>query len=469
VKLRTRLAVLVAGAVAVAVVLAVVVTYRVAANQQHEALDQALETQADATAGRAALIVDLTARFPRRADPFAAEDLLFQVIGAGGLIRQPLDQAELPVSDDDLAVAQGESTEAWSDVEVDGESYRMITVPLPDRRPLRSGAVQLARPLGPVEDSLADLRRTLVAVAALGVGVAALLGIAVARRALRPVEALTETAEHVAATQELRSRIVVDRPDELGRLAESFNAMLAALATSQEQQQRLVTDASHELRTPLTSLRTNVELLQRADALPAEERRQIVDDAVREVGELSALVNELVELATDARRANEEWQPVALDEVVARAAERARRHHGVEVDLHTEPTVVHGSTGLLERAVTNLLDNAGKWSPPGGRVLVVLAPDPFAGATGSGASTRLSVLDDGPGVGEADLARLWDRFWRAEGSQQVPGSGLGLAIVREVVEAHGGTVHAANRSEGGLEVGFTLPQPTPGGPVPSPG
>ena len=445
--LRARLAALVAGAVAVAVLVVIVVTYRAAADQQREALDEALQTQAGATASRAALVVDLTSRFPARADPFAADDLLFQVVGQAGLVRRPPDQVELPVSEADLEVARGDRLEVLTDVDVDGSRYRLITVPLQLQTSQRSGAVQLARPLEPLESSLAELRRTLLAVAVLGIGGAALLGIAVARRALRPVKALTETAEHVAATQELHARIVVDRPDELGRLAEAFNAMLAALATSREQQRRLVTDASHELRTPLTSLRTNVELLARAKALPAEERDQILDDAVLEVEELSTLVAELVDLATDARRSTEDWRELRLDEIVERAADRTRRHHRREVILELEPTTVRGSAGLLERAVTNLLDNAGKWSPPGGQVRAVLV------------DRRLAVLDEGPGVAESDQARLWDRFWRAEGSQDVPGSGLGLAIVREVVEAHGGTVHAANRPAGGLDVGFTLPAP----------
>ena len=462
--LRARLALLVAGAVAVAVLVVIGLTYRAAAHQQREAFDDSLATQARATGARAALVVDLTSRFPRRVDPFAADDLLFQVLGREGLVRRPQDQSELPVGEEDLAVARGERSEAWSDVVVDGAALRQLTVPLELQRSNRSGAVQLARPTGPVEDSLAGLRRRLLVVAGLGVAFAALLGVLVARRALRPVLALTETAEHVAATQELRSRIVVDRTDELGRLAESFNAMLAALATSREQQQRLVTDASHELRTPLTSLRTNVELLQRADALPEGERGQIVDDAVREVVELSALVNELVDLATDARRAEESWGEVRLDEVVARAADRARRRHGVEVVVEpasesesesvSVPTTVHGSEALLERAVTNLVDNAGKWSPPGGRVTVTV--------TSVAAGTRLTVGDRGPGVADDDLPRLWDRFWRAPGSQDVPGSGLGLAIVRDVVVAHGGTVHARNAPEGGLEAGFTLPAPGTG-------
>lgn len=447
--LRTRLAVLVAGAVAVAVVVVVIVSYGASAHQQREALDDALRTQARATSSRAALVVDLTSRFPRRADPFASDDLLFQVVGREGALRHPADQVQLPVSDADLAVARGNRLQVLTDVEIDGGRYRQITVPLRPRTSIRSGAVQLARPWAPVEAGLADLRRTLLAVAVLGIAGAALMGVGVARRALRPVQALTETAEHVAATQQLSSRIVVDRPDELGRLAESFNAMLAALATSREQQQRLVTDASHELRTPLTSLRTNVELLQRAGSLPADERRQIVDDAVRETEELSTLVAELVDLATDARRATEEWAEVRLDEIVQRAAERARRRHRLEVVVDTEPTRVTGSAGLLERAVTNLLDNAGKWSPPGGTVRVELRVG------------RLRVLDDGPGIPEADRARVWDRFWRAEGTQGVPGSGLGLAIVREVVEAHGGEVHVAARPEGGTDIGFTLPPAAP--------
>jgi two-component system sensor histidine kinase MprB len=192
-----------------------------------------------------------------------------------------------------------------------------------------------------------------------------------------------------------------------------------------------------------------VELLARAKALPAEERDQVVDDAVLEVEELSVLVAELVDLATDARRVTEDWREIQLDEIVERAAERTRRHHRREVVLKLEPTTVLGSAGLLERAVTNLLDNAGKWSPRDGRVQAVLA------------DRRLRVLDEGPGVAEADQERLWDRFWRADGSQGIPGSGLGLAIVREVVEAHGGTVHAVARPEGGLDIGFTLPAPPP--------
>jgi two-component system sensor histidine kinase MprB len=439
------LAVLVAGAVAVAVVVVVVVAYRAAADQARQDLDDALVAQASGTAARAARVVDLTSRFPRQADPFAADDLLFQVVTGAGTTRTPAEQPTLPVAPADLAVARTGVGTVVRDVEVDGAPHRQVTVPVATRATVRRAAVQLARPTGPLEAGLADLRRRLVLVGALGVLGAGLLGLLVARRALRPVRALTETAEHVASTQELGSRIVVDRDDELGRLAESFNAMLAALARSREQQQRLVTDAGHELRTPLTSLRTNVELLARAPDLPAEERRQVVEAAAAEVAALSTLVAELVDLATDTRRAGAEWVEVALDEVVAEAVGATRRRHGVEVVVRAEPTTVTGDTAQLDRAVTNLLENAVKWSPAGAPLEVEVA----------GGAVR--VLDRGPGVAEADLGRLWDRFWRAPGSRDIPGSGLGLAIVAEIVGAHDGEVTAANRPDGGLDIGFRLP------------
>lgn len=443
--LRARLALLVAGAVAVAVVLAVVATYRVAAEQQRDALDEALVAQAEATSARARLVVNLTSRFPGRADPFAADDLYFQLLTGRGAVRTPADQPALPVSAEDEAVARGQAATVLRDVVVDGAVLRQVTVPLDAQVGNRTAAVQLARPTAPVEEGLADLRRRLLLIALVGVAGAGVLGLLVARRALRPVRALTATAEHVAATQELGARIVVERDDELGRLADSFNEMLAALATSREQQHRLVTDASHELRTPLTSLRTNVELLARAPDLPTDERRQVVEAAAAEVTALSELVAELVELATDARRGTEDWTRLDLAELATAAAERTERRHGVEVVVRATPTPVTGSPHLLDRAVANLLENAVKWRPVDTPIEVVVADG------------WVRVLDRGPGVADAELDRLWDRFWRAPGSQDVPGSGLGLAIVRDVVEAHGGQVGAANRPDGGLDIGFHLP------------
>jgi len=265
----------------------------------------------------------------------------------------------------------------------------------------------------------------------------------IARRALRPVGRLTAAAEHVAKTQDLGAPIEIERHDELGRLADSFNQMLAALGRSREQQHRLVVDASHELRTPLTSLRTNIELLDRATDLPEGERRELLGDAVAELEELSALVAELVDLATDVSQAGDQRVDLRLDEVVDRVVERARRRGAHSITLESEPTVVDANPILAERAVANLVDNARKWADE--RISVGVR------------SGTVTVGDDGPGIAEADLERVFDRFYRSPGNQDVPGSGLGLAIVRQIAEAHGGRAWAENDPGGGARVSIELP------------
>ncbi len=250
---------------------------------------------------------------------------------------------------------------------------------------------------------------------------------------------------HVAETQELEARIDVDRDDEVGRLAASFHAMLTALEESREQQHRLVYDAGHELRTPLTALRTNIELLARADDLPEEQRRGLLDDITFELKELSNLVTEVIDLATDAATTDEPVIALALGELVERAVERARRRTGREIETELEPHQIQGRRVMLERAVANLLDNAAKWSPADGRVEVTLS------------GSRLEVRDHGPGIAEVDLPRLFDRFYRAKARRGAPGSGLGLSIVKRIVEEHDGTVFAERAEDGGAIVGFELP------------
>jgi two-component system sensor histidine kinase MprB len=471
VSLRARLAVLAAVAVAIAVVVVSAVAYRASRDQQVSALDAALEDRAAETAARAAVILDLDTQLRATGRFFEPEGLL-QIVGADGRSLRPNGQEPLPVSAADSAVARGEGDVVVRDVTIDGRPHRMVTVPVPDERirpgfgppgpstPAQSGsggsqALQLAESREALDDSLAGLRRSLILVALLGVGGAALAGTVVARRALRPVGDLTRAAEHVAATQDLEASIEVERQDELGRLAGAFNEMLAALDQSRLQQQQLVTDASHELRTPLTSLRTNVELLQRADSLPHDERVRIVDDAVEELEELSALVAELVDLATDSRRAAEAWEEVPLSTVAERAAERGRRRRPGPIEVTTDASVVAGNPTLLDRALANLVDNAAKWSGE---------DDPIDVEVDAG---RLSVRDRGPGIPEAERDRVFDRFYRTPGSQDRPGSGLGLAIVDQIVGAHGGTVFIEDPDEGtGVVVGFVLP-PAPEPPAPA--
>ena len=325
-------------------------------------------------------------------------------------------------------------------VSVEGLRLRLMTVQASD-----GVFVQVARPLAEVDRAVTDLRRQVLLFGSLAVAVAAAGAWFLAGRAVRPIVRLTETAEQIAATGDLERDVETSGPDEVGRLAQSFRTMLGALSTSRRQQHRLVMDASHELRTPLTSLRTNVDMLRRADELPAADRVSVLDDVDAELGELTDLLTELVDLAADVQ-ADEELQLVDVAEVIEPVVERARRRSGRDIVLRLERGVpVEGHPEALARAVRNLVDNAVKFST-GGPVEVVV----------DGGS--ISVHDAGPGIPEADRERIFERFHRLEADRDEPGSGLGLAIVRHVAEAHGGTVSAGESPLGGAAVGLRIPE-----------
>jgi two-component system, OmpR family, sensor histidine kinase MprB len=276
----------------------------------------------------------------------------------------------------------------------------------------------------------------------------------VSRRAVRPVDELTRIAEEVAATRDLTRRIGLDQPDEIGRLATAFDRMLAQLEQARTAQEQLVADASHELRTPLTSLRTNVEVLAQLERLEPAERRQLVEDVVVQIDEFSRLIGSLVELARGEQPADI-TEPVRLDEVVGRVVERFETPD-LDLRVVAHPTTVLGDRGPLERAVANLLENARKYASAG----------PIEVRVGDG---TVVVRDHGPGIREADLPHVFDRFFRSADARGAPGSGLGLAIVRQVVEAHGGTVDASNAPDGGAVFTATLPVAAPAdGPPPPP-
>jgi two-component system sensor histidine kinase MprB len=283
---------------------------------------------------------------------------------------------------------------------------------------------------------------------------AAAAGTAVAQGGLRPVQRLTEATERIARTGDLKP-IAISGDDELARLTGSFNSMLSALAESQERQRRLVADAGHELRTPLTSLRTNLELLAASDrpdapSLSEQDRKEISDDVRAQVEELSTLVGDLVELARqDAPQVVHE--PVELAEVMERALARAaRRAPSVHFEVTLTPWGLLGDANALERAVLNLLDNAAKWSPVAATVTVRLA------ATDRGTAV-VEVADAGPGIAEADLPYIFERFYRSSDARTLPGSGLGLAIVAQVAARHGGTVQASRSPAGGTLMTLELP------------
>jgi two-component system sensor histidine kinase MprB len=306
-------------------------------------------------------------------------------------------------------------------------------------------AVQIARPLTEVDDSLGQIRLFLILIALVGVAIAAVLGLVVSRAALAPVRRLTRATERVTATGDLSERIETHGGDELSRLATSFNTMLAALEQAVAAQRQLVADASHELRTPLTSLRTNFEVLMRPGPLPEDSRRRLEQDVHRQFDELAALVGDIVELARDGQSPAEE-DDVRLDILVGEAVERAERNSAdVNFRLTARPTLVRGVPARLDRAVRNLLDNAAKWSPRGELVEVEV---------GEGVVT---VRDHGPGIADADMPFIFDRFYRSAEARSMPGSGLGLAIVRQVAEAHGGHVTVEAPADGGTRFVLSVP------------
>ncbi len=366
-----------------------------------------------------------------------------QLVNSDGSVVAPLrQQVRLPVDDDVIAVSTGKRGAFWDDVEVDGTHLRVLTFGYGP-----NAAVQVARPLTEVDQSLERLGLLLLLIAAGGVVVAAGLGLVVARAALTPVKRLTDTVERVTETQDLSERIDVSGDDELSRLATSFNTMLAALEESTRAQKQLVADASHELRTPLTSVRTNIEVLAGDRKLPAQERERLLSDVVEQLSEMTSLISELIELAR-AEQLSIEPEEVQLDDLVAEAVERARRNRPeVVYSTDLDPSVVLGVPVTIERAVANLLDNAAKWSPPGAEVEVVVR------------DSRVTVRDHGPGIADEDLPYVFDRFYRARSARGMPGSGLGLAIVRQVAEAHGGEVAAEQAVGGGTRMVLDLGSP----------
>jgi two-component system sensor histidine kinase MprB len=370
--------------------------------------------------------------------------ILVQVIDDDGdVVRAPA-IGPLPVSDGDLRVAAGESRRGSfrHDVVIEGDDFRMLTVAITS-----GGAVQFARSLEETQEALGTIRnQTLLIVLSMS-ALAAIVGIVIAQQVTRRLVRLTEVATSVATSRDLDVAVPVEGRDETGRLGLAFNEMLTSLASSRRAQQQLVQDAGHELRTPLTSLRTNVRVMQRYDELSPASRERLLADVESETKELTSLVNELVELATD-RRDDEVVSTVVLADVVRTVIERARRRSGRAVDLVADESCVVARPHALERAVSNLIENALKFSS--GPIEVVVN----AGA--------VSVADRGPGIADADLPRLFDRFYRSDAARALPGSGLGLSIVREMAEIHGGTVSAANRDGGGAVIGFRLPPITAG-------
>lgn len=436
---RARLALVAAAAVALAVLTASVVIYFVVRDQLRATVDDSLQTTAAQL--RTSPVHDFE-HFGTPAGKFGGATVYPQGVDANGKVYlppSPSAKVALPVNHDVIAVARGERGAFFSDIYVRGTHLRVLTFPYGV-----GGAVQVARSLTEVDHSLGRIKNLLILIAGGGIAIAAALGLAVSRAALAPVRRLTTATETVTETGDLSERIDVGGRDELSRLAGSFNAMLGALQESSRAQRQLVADASHELRTPLTSLRTNIEVLASERKLPAGERERLLTDVVDQLSEMTTLISELIELARGEQQLSEP-EAVRLDLVAADAVERARRNRpAVTFTTDLKESMVQGVPATIERAVANLLDNAAKWSPPGGDIEVAVRDG------------EVSVRDHGPGIDDEDLPYVFDRFYRSPSARGRPGSGLGLAIVRQVAVAHGGEVVAEPADGGGTRMTLRL-------------
>ncbi|MER5637641.1 HAMP domain-containing sensor histidine kinase [Kitasatospora sp. NPDC002227] len=344
----------------------------------------------------------------------------------------------LPVTPATREVAAGRRAGYYSEISVSGHPARMLTTPFGAGQ-----AVQVALRSDTVQQGVRQAGELMGAVAGVGILAAGLLGYAAARTGLAPVARLTATAERIAATRDAGVRIGLPPgrgEDELTRLAGAFNVMLDALEASVTAQKRLVADASHELRTPLTALRTNAELLARADRLTSEQRARATAGLQRQLREVSGLVNDLIELARD-EEPQQLVESVRLASLVEHCVDTARSHWPqvtFSYQALDDPTV-SGVPARLSRLVGNLLDNAAKFSPPGGPVEITLT------------ATTLTVRDHGPGIAPEDLPYVFDRFYRSTAARRLPGSGLGLAMARQIAKAHNMTLTAGPAPTGGTE------------------
>ena len=433
---RARIALVSAAAVALAVIIASLVVYFVVRGQLVSSLDHSLKDRA----------TDVMKEPPDRIffapGGFGVQGYV-QAVAANGSCRAAGNRpCGIPVTAAARAVAGGHRSEYFSNwTAANHTRLRVLT-----QHYLPGIAIQVARPLTEVDRSLSRIRWFLILIAAGGVAVAAGLGLLVSRAALTPVRRLTGATERVAETGDLSERIDADGEDELSRLAGSFNTMLGALDDSRRVQRQLIEDASHELRTPLTSLRTNIEVLASERTLPPGERARLLSDVVEQLEEMSLLVGDLLEVARGEQHGVEP-EDVRLDLVAAEALDRTRRNRpGVTFTTEMEETFVRGVPATIERAVGNLLDNAAKWSAPGGEVQLEVKDG------------TVVVRDHGPGISDEDLPHVFERFYRARSARGMPGSGLGLAIVRQVAEAHGGAVELARANGGGTVATLTFPR-----------
>ena len=453
--LRRRISIIAASAVAVSVAIAILISYFAVRSRLLSQVDNSLRAQAATILASGHLVEHhlFPQGSPKNGAP-AYEQLVFP--NGSPYSTQSLSNVKLPSGALEQAVAAGTTGQQLVTVTVDGVQMRMyvfgVTVNPVNAAPV-SAAFELAQPLNGVTSVLGTLRWMLTLVFLLVVGLAAGLARMATRRVLRPLAEVTATAELIGETDDLSQRIAVHEDDEVGQLATRFNEMLERLESSRQQldasvtsQRQLVADASHELRTPVTSLRTNIEVLLSGAELDQEDRHRLLTDVVEQSEELSNLVSDLIEVARG-DTAPTHIEDLRLDRLAEEALDRARRNTPqVQFTEDLSPIVVQGNADRLMRAINNLLDNAALHAGHGGPVEVTVD------------SRGVTVRDHGDGIAEADLAHVFDRFYRGANSRSRQGSGLGLAIVHQTAEQHQGAATVTNAADGGAI--FTLRLPT---------
>ena len=449
--LRWRVMLLAMSMVAMVVVLMAVAVYAVVSAALYTDIDNQLQSRAQLLIASGSLAAD-----PAKAiEGTAYSDVNAMLVNPGRSIYTANQQGQsLPLGQPEKAVIRGELFMSRRTV----GDQRVLAVHLPN-----GSSLLISKSLQPTNAVMTKLKWVLLAVGGVGVVIAAFAGGMVARTGLRPVGQLTEAAERVARTDDLRP-IPVLGSDELARLTEAFNAMLRALAESRDRQARLVADAGHELKTPLTSLRTNVELLMASSApgappIPESELAELRTDVIGQIEELSTLVGDLVDLTREDNAHPTAMEDVEMTEVIDRSLERVRRRRNdIQFDVDAIGWQIHGDSAGLSRAVLNLLDNAAKWSPPGGTVGLRLRQVDAAHA-------ELMVSDQGPGIAPEERSLVFERFYRSASARAMQGSGLGLAIVKQVVVKHGGVIRIGETAPGGQPPGTTFYVLLPGVPT----
>jgi two-component system sensor histidine kinase MprB len=458
--LHSRVTLLAAVAVGLAVAFVSLAAYLTVRQQMYQNLDDSLVTRAQAAA-ESQVITNPNVIEGIPPDALGLSDTRIGLILEDGRpvgipdLLPPMGPAELNV-----ATTQSDKPSVRTAGTPNGlQHYRVVAVKaVIPHQPVKAALV-VAQSLRPIDRTLHNLGIVLWAFGLLGVIGAALAGNAIAQSGLRPLARLTGAAEHIARTEQLKP-IPVTGSDEISRLAVAFNAMLAALARSQDRQRRLVGDAGHELRTPLTSIRTNLDLLAQADkrgGLKPEDRQQLLDDVRAQMDELTALIGDLTELARDTPQVRNA-ELIELSNVVEDAVTKVRRRApGVEWDVEISPFPVWGDERLLGRAVTNLLDNAAKYSVPDAAATTHGEGEPVGRVTVRLLDGVLTVTDSGSGISDADLPHVFERFYRSSEARSRPGSGLGLAIVKHAAEQHGGMIYARNAPGEGAQFTLWLP------------